>query len=389
MGILFCDDRRKRQSIFFVMMIIIFTSVPVFQGYFIGYADTYMSEIICLACNILTACVSFICFERIFDNNIIGAACCALYTLSVYRLGRLIVFKNINELIAMIFVPLIVYGLYEVSTGENGEKGYRFSVIPLSIGYAGSIMSDLPTFEIVMMATVIICIFVMLTRKKFKQFIIVAEAILVGIILGGWSAFLQIRDMAAFDTIQSRGLYLSGLLIQFWKIESNLPDTDPSMLYYNPVGLGIVPFIGLVIFLLLWFAGHIKPVKNDTDSFMCSMSVASVVFILMSLRLFPWDRIQTSNVIASRMVGILESPERFVGMAAICIAISIGYVLVLLKEKFQTYKPLYYVGIIVVLIGVVTSGLYLIDEGNCSADYYNSVNMSCGIGVREYVEEQD
>lgn len=388
MGILFCDDGRKRQNIFFLMMIIFFTSVPVFHGYFTD-ADTYVPGIICLACNILTACVSFSCFEKMFDDNIIGAACCVLYTFSVYRLGRLIVFQNTNELIAMIFVPLAVYGLYEACIRENGEKRYRFSVIPLSIGYVGCLMSDLPTFEIVLMATVIICIFVMLTRKKVRQFIIVAEAIFVGIILGGWSAFLQIKDMASVGTIQSRGLSLSGLLIQFWRIESNLPDTDPSMPYYNPVGLGIVPFAGLAIFLFLWFAGHIRPVKNDTDSFMCSMSAASVVFIWMSLRSFPWDRIQTSNAIASRMVGILESPERFVGMAAICIAVSIGYVLVLLKERFQSYRHLYCVGIIVVLIGAATSGLYLIDEGNRSEDYYNSINMSSGIGVREYVEEQD
>lgn len=389
MSILFCEDRRKRQNIFFAMLIIIFTSVPIFQCYFINYRDTFATDIIFLVCNFMTVCVSLICFERIFNSNIIGAVCCALYTLSVYRLGRLIVFKNINELIAMIFIPLIVYGLYVVSTREKNEKELRFSVIPLSIGYAGIIMSDLPTFEIVMIVTAVICIFVMITRRKIRQLLIVAEAGLAGILLGGWSIFTQIKDMDVFDTIQSKGLYLSGLFIQFWKIESNMPGNDPSTLYYNPVGLGMVPLIGLVIFLFLWFAGRIVPSNNDKDSFMCSMSVASVVLIMMSLRLFPWDRIQTVNDITNRMVGMLESPERFLGMAAVCTTISIGYVLVLLKEKCRASKQMYCAGIIVVLIGIMTSGLYLIDEGNRSADYYNIVNMNDGIGVMEYAEEEN
>lgn len=366
----------------------------------LGFTVSASYNAYCIALNLATAWISYYCFSRIFGKNNIGIICSGLYTLSIFRIYKLLITSATGEGSAITFIPLVIYGLYRIFTEDPEDRKYKTAWVPVMLGYAGLMQTHVLTCEITALVTIVLCIIHI--RKVFckNTFIELAKGALSAVLVSLWflvpfldyyvTQDVHIRHVSA-RTIQDRGLYWAQLAFHFWTTGDNTPTGENGMQYSHPVGIGLVLLIALGLFLILWFGGAFKKLEDKESrkvSFMKVTAVLGVLLLFMSLNIFPWDRIQFINSVTAALVSSLQFPNRFLGWGTVCLVMIFGFCLWYFAQKDVRF---YWVMTAVALIGVTTSGMYLMDFVNRDQQYfelYNEESMGFGyISGAEYLIE--
>lgn len=362
---------------------------------FLGFTVTTSYNIYCILLNFATAWIAFYCFYRILGKWWNGVICSALYTLSVFRIYKLLVTSAVGEGSALTFLPLVFYGLYRIFVVDPREAKYKTSWVPLMLGMAGLIQTHVLTCEITALVVLLFCI--VNVRKVFQKNTILelmkgavsAAAVSMWFLVPFIDYYLtqdvHIKHVSA-RTIQDRGLYLAHLAFHFWSVGENTPMGDNGMQHSHPVGIGAMLIVGLVFFLILWFSGKLQ---GRRASFAKKTAFISIILLIMSLSMFPWDRIQNMNRIFAALVSSIQFPNRFLGWGTICLVFLFGYCLCCLTE-WGNKKGLWILTA-AALIGITTSDMFLLDYTNAGRDVYklyDEENMGVGyISGAEYLLE--
>lgn len=361
----------------------------------LGFTVTASYNLYCIVLNIATAWIACYCFSKIFGKYNIGIVCSALYTLSIYRQFKLLIQSNIGEGSAIAFLPLVFFGLYRIFTENPNDKKYKTAWLPLMIGFAGLMQTHVLTCEITALVTVLFCLFQI--RKVFCRSTLweLVKGALMSVFVSLWflvpfldyylTQAVHIKYVSA-RTIQDRGLYLTQLVRHFWSTETVVNMEESGIQYASPVGVGIVLFAVLVLFMILWFSGRFRKDNSRKFSFVKVTALLGVLMLFMSMNIFPWNRIQFLNSVSAALVSSLQFPYRSLGWGMVCLVTVLGYCL----WHFEKQEVrLYYVITIIALIGVTTSDMYLLDYINRDQGYlelYNAEGMGFGyISGAEYL----
>lgn len=362
----------------------------------VGFPVTFSYNCYVVALNALTVWISWYSFSRIFKSNYIGVAGSALYTLSMYRLYKLVIISAVGESSSFAFLPLVVYGFWRVFTEDTQDKRYRRRWIPLAFGYAGIFQTHVLSCEITVFLTLLLCI---VYRKKIFRLEILRElckGVGTALALSLWFLvpFLDyyIREDLCIKhgyarPIQERGLYLAQLLAHWWRIGSDAPIGESGMYHSHALGVGFILIAGFLVFGGLWFFGRFGGMDKRIFKLGRLSFVFSTLLMCMSLNLFPWDKIQNSSRLLASLVGSLQFPNRFLGWASVFLVLLFCSCLYYFREKEQ--KTLYYAGLLCVLTGIATSSLYLTDyavRDRGQLTLYNEEGMGKGyIAGGEYL----
>lgn len=334
----------------------------------IGFPATFSYNCYCIALNIATVLVAYYSFSQIFKNKYIGVTGSALYTLSVFRIYKLVISSAVGEGSAVTFMPLIVYGFWRVFTEDEHSRAYRRCWIPLALGYAGLIQTHVLSCEIAAFLTICVC--AIAVRKIFRRATLweLCKGAMGALLLSFWFLvpFLDyyMRENLHIKhvwerTIQERGLYLAQLSFNWWRFGDNALLGESGMRHSQAMGVGFILILGFLVFGGLWFSGRLK----DSGSQIWKMGKVSFVFgtvlMWMSLEVFPWDKIQNSGRLAASLVSSLQFPNRFLGWGSTFLVLVFCCCLYYFWEKKQ--KVFYFAGLLCVLTGIATSSLYLYD----------------------------
>jgi len=167
--------------------------------------------------NIATVLVGFYSFKGIFNSRRWSLIATTIYALSGYRLSNLYVRTALGEFTAMIFVPLVAYGVYRIYVTKRERHNRLRLAMPLIIGATGLIESHILTTEIV---AAFVFIFALINIKKtvsvIKDLLVALCAVLglnafflVPFISSYSSMKLYINSAMTQTSIQGDGLYLS------------------------------------------------------------------------------------------------------------------------------------------------------------------------------------
>lgn len=322
----------------------------------------------CAVLNFATAWIAFYCLGNIWGSVNIGIVCSALYTLSIHRIFILVVHEELKAGSALAFLPLVLYGLYGILWDSSDAEGRRLPWLSLSIGCTGLVLTHIPTYEITILAALILCICRLPKMLRPKTWAELAKALLahllsaaVIMILFRHYYGLQIAEQKSLsaETIQSRGLYLLHLLCQFWNPETLLSMEGWDLEFARITGMGFGLVAVLALFLILWFAGSIRENGGQERlSFAKVCTLLSLLMMLMSLNSFPWDRLQSQNQITAVLVGSLETPGYFLGWATLTAVTVFGC---LLWHWEHRNTKLYWLCIALAAASIATSSLYLMD----------------------------
>ncbi|MCI9142146.1 MAG: hypothetical protein HFH87_05905 [Lachnospiraceae bacterium] len=361
----------------------------------LGFTVSASYNAYCIVLNIATAWISYFCFSKIFQRHHIGIVCSALYTLSVFRIYKLIITSATGEGTAVTFIPLVLYGLYRIFTEEPEEENYKTAWIPLMLGVSGLIQSHVLTCEVT--AGVIFLFCLVCLRRLFRRNTIweLAKAALASLLLSLWflvpfldyyiTQDVHIKHVSG-RTIQDRGLYFAQLAFHFWTTGDNAMDGESGMQFSHPVGIGLVLIVALGIFLILWYSNALRKKDEKSTYFVKRAAVIGLILLFMSMNIFPWDRIQSLHPVTATLVSSLQFPNRFLGWGTACLVLVFGFCM---KYFEDFHRRGYRIMVLVAVMGITTSSMYLLDFVNRDQEYfelYNEESMGFGyISGAEYL----
>lgn len=364
----------------------------------IGFTVQTSYRIFMFLVNAATALIAYFCFRKIFKDQYIGLLCSALYTLSIYRIYKTYCAGSLGETFGVLFLPLLVYGFYRVFTQDVKEKDYKRSFIPLTIGFTGLIQSHLLTCELVGGFTILLCL--ILWKKVFRKetFLVLAKTVVYSALLSAWFLVPFLDYMMTGDfviqhvsgrTIQERGLYPAHLLLGFFIRGGNVYLAENGMVNSDPMGIGIVLTAALLVWGGLLFFRKTGILRREEAGLGKICGAFSLMAMVMSLSLFPWDKIQALSGITATLVSSLQFPNRCLTIANVGLVAVAGVVAswtMKYEKNGSLIKGTYFGGAALLL---VCGSLYLMNDVLYSTPFlrlYNDEGMGNGyIAGGEYL----
>ena len=360
-----------------------------------GFTVTESYLLYCIALNLATVVIAWYSFGKMFRDDVVGLACSGLYTLSIFRVYRLLGTGAVGEGSAFTFFPLVLYGIYLVFEGKKEEREFRNSWIVLGLGYAGLVQTHVLSCEIAALMTVLLCLVYLPKLFEKERFLKCVQGAFFALGLSLWylvpfldyyfTQNVKIRHASA-RTIQERGVTFVQELQTFWNFHDTAASTTERMQYTHPIGPGLFLIAGVFLLFLLLFLEVIPRGKETEKSFAIRSAGLGCLALWMATDAFPWDALQTTSQTAATLVSSLQFPYRFIGWGMTFLIVVVGYLLSFFRKN---QKMFYRMGLVIVMTAVATSYVYLIDaedESTGAIHLYNRESMGFGyISGEEYL----
>jgi len=158
-------------------------------------------------------------------------------------------------------------------------------------------------------------------------------------------------------TIQYRGLYLAHLFFTYYSEGTNVFFDDNGMAGSQPMGVGIALWLPLIAFAGILFFRKTDVLSRTEQAFGKIAGAFAALAMLMSLSVFPWDKIQSLSSVTATLVSSVQFPNRFLTIAAVCLTAVCGLVMKWICIQWgERGKALYITGVTVL---IAISSLYL------------------------------
>ncbi len=279
--------------------------------------------------NIAGVFIAFYSFSKLFKDKQWGFIATVIYMLSGYYISNVYMRAAVGEYTAMIFIPLVVYGIYRILF----EKG----IAPFVIGVSGIIQSHILTS---FMVASFLLLFLIINWKdaiaKIKELVVSVVAILginaffiVPFLDSYMSYNFNIKNETAGINIRKYGLYID----QFFGLFPTGNGTGRNEWTSQGEGYLRIGVLHVICFLLCIVAlVMIKKLITDKKLFL-SVFALGCLAVWMSSAYFPWGIFSADNGFANIMRSV-QYPSRYMLLQTICWTICGVYVI---KRLFETY----------------------------------------------------
>lgn len=375
----------------------IFLYIPAFM-YMAGLPVWRAYNLYVILVNIATVVVAYYSFKGIYNSRKWSLIATTLYTLSGYRLANLYVRTALGEYTAMIFVPLVAYGIYRIYVRKDNQRVNIIKLtLPLIIGATGLIESHILTTEIV---AVFVFIFALINIKKTIH--VIKELIVALIAVLGLNAFFLVPFISSYSSmklyinstmtqtsIQGDGLYLSQI---FGPVTigrgSNWPWTTEGEGFLNIGLLTVMSFVIIVITIVVtlikknWIASSTSKEKYKMAMTMFGFGVLSA---WISSVYFPWNLFAGEGTF-DKLMSSVQYPWRYSMFQTFFFIVVAVYCMKLIGTKlsdrsdskiieFDLLKRVDKYSMIVLafvgLLAIATTGVfdYTLSYGNITVNY--------------------
>lgn len=353
--------------------------------------------------NFATVIAAYYSFKVIFKKPKLALISTIMYSLSLIRIVDLYQRGAVGEFTALIFIPLIAAGLWKIYATPIEDENYkRLWVMPV-IGYFGVIESHVLSTELCGVFTVLICL--MMFKKTFrkKTFLVLLKIVLISVVLN--IAYL----LPFIESYITESTYINSGLSNAAGLTFCLSFTDVFKFFFKFIefsawrdymvpGLGptVIPIIGLFIYTLIKRRGIDK-----YKSLMIVSGIITIITVVLSLDVFPYERILTYLGSSPTNVAIINRIFNFVSNMGKNIQFAMRFLtigtctyiifIIALLSQYNEEKLLKIAEIIIVALTVVqyiwASVLTINDMRHIN--FYtiteNDKEITCEIGNYEYL----
>lgn len=286
-----------------------------------------------------------------------------LYGTSFYRLADIYERGAIGEVLAIVFLPIILCGLYEIIFGEN-KKWWI-----ICFGIFGLINSHILTFTMSLILILAICLLnvvIIFKDKKRLTTLIIAGVISILLILSFVLPYLEQSNSDKFNVDEK--IY-DGAFLQSFAV--NLKE-----LINNKFGEGdFYKGIGTILLVLPMFIIKCKD-KDDETKYMKQLFGLGLMFLIASTSLFPWEKICTKfNALTT-----LQFPYRLNIISTLLFSFVGGYALCNIIGNKSELNKLIYILLILFTLSLLSS--LNINSGNLTKE---TIITSDPVGNGEYI----
>lgn len=315
--------------------------------------------------NIMTAAIAYISLHKVVKERYIALAGAMLYTLAPYRLMTMYNRSGLGEVLAVTFLPLIVYGIYAAFTGDTKEKGFKYTWVPMVIGFSGVIQSH--TLTCILCALFILPLCVVKIKRTFQKerFLVLAKTVIYTTLLNLWFILPFITSMESLAVVAPRR---KELRIQY--LGTKIPQLfnllykgygDGSVEGIGTVTLGVGMTLGMALFLFPALSARMRKRGGEEKAFR-QMKVffwMSVVSLLLTTIYFPWDYLAELFGKYNMWIVNIQFPWRFLEISCVLLVFLFAIGMKVLKEsEWNRWLP----SVLVLFIGLgIVSGMSEID----------------------------
>lgn len=326
-------------------------------------------KILLLCINIATMYIAYFSWKRILKSESTALIGATVYMFFPYRLVDLYTRAAVGEMLALAFLPLVIYGMYECILGE----GYREGWIWLAVSYTCVIQSHIISVEICLGFCLLLALIgiVPLWKEKYRIIAILKAMGLAFLMNLGfivpWFSY-RTEDFAIFSQRRYLGdsaVYLSQMFAQF-NVRALGEDVGRRTTAGEmPLSVGVVILGGLILFLYICCEQKKKHIKDMDERY----KIAFIAFVCGGIGLwmisdkFPWHQIQYQYAypfrdMVNKLLFPLQFAWRFLGIAAAFLAIpaSVGIYEVVVQTEENTGR------LIIVLLLVMMMAFPFMDE---------------------------
>lgn len=316
----------------------------------LGYTITESYKAYVLLINVASAYAAYWGFRKISNNYQVGLFASALLTLAPYRLVNVYDRAAVGEYTAMVFMPLVICGLWMISHSETyyTAKEGRMAVI---IGCSGIIQSHILSVLIMCIGGMLILTIMILAegRNRIKNiFKHLFSSMSWVVLLNLWyivpffdymlTQHVKVNDLG-INKIQKRGIELSDLGATI------LGDT----MIPRSLGVAFLVIILCYISMILW--AHYNTINLKYRNEMNGIMMVTAMLIFMTLKCFPYDFLCKNSTIINQLIGKIQFPWRWLGIIGLFLAVIMCLVLINLFEKNTKFYVSLSIGIAGIIIG--------------------------------------
>lgn len=316
--------------------LLVLTGVSVVRAY----------TVFALLANVATAVVAYLCLKRIFTVRSVAVTGCALWMLAPYRLVNLYVRCAVGEYLAMIFLPLIVLGVYLVFA--RGREGGRWGWLWCTIGITGVLYAHMLTMAFVLVFCVVAVVIGLCFRRS--RWIALQIAKCAGCTLLLSAAFVvPFLDFTATNHLQM-SQYGLATQIEIFNHDSLQPaqllmlappmDGKSRSLALGisadlPANVGWALLAGVVLWTALLVTGQLKHQNRFRFTVAVALLVASGMLMLLTTNIIPWDALPATGPLAgvSAAIVALQFTFRLLGPVSLMLVFLACMTLQELQER--------------------------------------------------------
>lgn len=299
---------------------------------------------------VVTSLTCVFCYQGLKHLNLsvrAAAAGTTIYLLAGYRLVNVFLRFAVGEYTAMMWLPLVVWGIYAIYT--RSKISWR-DWLPLAIGMAGIVQCHVISFELVCLFLVFFC--VLAAKKTFKRetFLALTKAAFVALGLSLWFLVPMFWSMATQDIevtkrlmkdFQTNGASLYQILGLFsgQKGANSLGTLGASMV------LG-----ALLAIMVLLYQDHWGKQAPERKILLQSALMMSGICVLFAWRLFPWNSLlsRVEGTFLHKLLALPQFPWRYLTIATMLLSIAAAVSLDVLWE----WKPVVCKSVLAGLVSV-------------------------------------
>ena len=289
--------------------------------------------------NVASAMLTFHAVRRITKSEKMAYAASMLYTFSLYRLIDTYLRAAVGEALAMVFFPLVLWGIYEVLWGD--KKKWYLLALGMTCILQSHIMSVLMVVFFLILETGVWLAGSVRGRKTGRE---IGGRIAAGIKAAAMTCLLNAWFLVPFLFFRGEKLlcfawdyYLADFGIYFSQMFSFFPSAAGDSLMMGttmgemPLTVGGILAVGVFLFLAAASVCRDRKYSGAVSLGIHCLFYAGISLLLASW-MFPWDRVG-ENDFWRELVTPLQYPWRFLGIASICLCVASAVGVVMLVSQ--------------------------------------------------------
>ena len=308
-------------------------------GVGIGKSFHIYTAMIFVLCYIST----FYCVWKMSMSKFAASIAAVLLTLCPYHMDDMLVRTACGENAAFIFIPLAVYGIFNVLY-EGMDKPWVFG-----LGMAGLILTH--------PATCILMFFVC----------VVAFLINIKVLLGNPRLFTRLLVVSVLALLITSYQWLP-MLEQFadaqFYVSNNWTDLLDAAVPFSEVASSTFPAVGFMLFALLIPRFFMSKKDYPILAFVDLMIIAALIFALGATNVMPWERV-------AKLFGFLQFPWRLFIMTSVFLAMADGIILRLFLDRIDEDRRRFAFDVVLVIVTAIMMQSAINHQNENSMGYYD------------------
>lgn len=288
-----------------------------------GASILFSWKALLFAINLGTAFSAYFCGRRLMNSRAAGMAAAIVYLLSPYRLCDLYIRAALGEVLAMAFLPLLLYSLWQLLAGDAGQWPW------LVLACTGIFQSHILTTEMTAVFALLCALAALPALTKPARLAALGKAAGLTVLVNLWFLvpFLTYTLKGGFKIFGSHvdlhqhSLYPAQMFSAFWSADpglwsQSLGSLDSEML----LTLGLAPLVCLGLLAAGWWLFDPQSGPRPGLRQGVAAAVAAGLCLYAASVYFPWELLQRIPAL-DRMLSPVQFPWRTLAFAAACFAV--------------------------------------------------------------------